>query len=224
MRYQVDGEIKWCNSGDGTEREAPDDPPAPGGELLPVERKEFAVDASALFGGDIESEDSAVDFDTSGFDRLAGLESESACEFLFALHHRSRDLTEHALALEGGEAAGGPESLDCGGNSGFRMLSSSLIDAGYEAAVVGSVNFNEIAIFMPTAIHEETMSRNRRDRHFCHDFFRAPSQQTFIIIGLLRKPTRWMQLGIGRCAQIRISKFTETHREKQTFTMSRGKL
>ena len=69
----------------GPSGKAAHDAPAAGGGFLPVERKIFAVDASAFFGGDVEGKDGALDFDARGFDGLSGFLGESAREFFFAL-------------------------------------------------------------------------------------------------------------------------------------------
>ena len=162
---EVDGEIKGRDAGDGAEGKAAHDAPASGGEFLPVERKKFAVDASALFGGHVEGKDGALDFRARGLDGLAGFLRESAGEFFFALGDGGGNAAKNALALEGGQAARGAESLDGGGNGGFGVLAASLHDAGDQAAVVGGVDLDDVAVFPPPAIYEETVSRNGRDRH-----------------------------------------------------------
>ena len=87
------------------------------------------------------------------------------------------DLAEDALAFEGRKAASGAERFDCGGNGGFGVLFAALRDSGDDAAVVGSADFDEIAVLLPAAIDEETVRRNRRDRHLCH-FCLAPGEPT----------------------------------------------
>ena len=82
---EVDGKIKRRDSGDRAERETAHDAPAAGGGFLPVERKVFAVDASALFRGNVESEDGALDLGARGLDGLAGFLREGAGEFFLAL-------------------------------------------------------------------------------------------------------------------------------------------
>jgi hypothetical protein len=104
-------------------------------------------------------------------------------EFFFALADGCGDAAEDALALKGRQAASGAEGFDGGGYGGFRMLLSALRDAGDEAAIIRSVNLDDIAILLPTAIHKKTMRRNRRDRHLCHDVW-APRTSPSIIIGL----------------------------------------
>ena len=168
---EIDREIKWSDAGDGTERETADDAPASGGEFLPVERKEFAVDAGALFGGDVEGKDGALDFDARGLDGLAGFLREGAREFFLALGHGRGDLAQNALALEGRETARGAEGFDGGGDGGFGVLFAALHDAGDQAAVVGGANFDDVAVLLPSTVHEETVRRHRRDRHLCHDLF-----------------------------------------------------
>jgi hypothetical protein len=183
--HEIDGEIKRRDAGDGAERETADDAPAAGGEFLPVEREIFAVDASGFFGRHVESEDGALDFGAGGFDGLAGLLRESAGKFFLALGHGGGNAAEDALALEGGQAARGAEGLDGGGDGGFGMFAAALHYAGDQAAVVGSANLDDIAVFPPPAVYEETVRRNGRDRHFCHDFSWPPVMPTGTIIGLL---------------------------------------
>ncbi len=79
-------------------------------------------------------------------------------------------LPEDPLALEGRQAARGAEGLDGGGDGGFGVLAASLNDAGDQAVVVGSTNFNWVAVFLPPPIHKETVRRNGRDRHLRHVF------------------------------------------------------
>ena len=93
-------------------------------------------------------------------------------------------LAQNALALKGGQAARGAESFDGGGDGGFGVLAASLHDAGDQAAVVGGADLDDVAIFLPPAIHKKTVRRNRRDRHLCHGF-RPPSPRLASIIGLL---------------------------------------
>ncbi len=181
---EVDREIKRRDAGDGAERKAAHDAPAAGGEFLPVERKKFAVDAGAFFGGNVESKDGALDFDTRGFDGLPRLLGESSGKFFLALGYGSGNSTENALALEGGQAAGGAESLDGGGDGGLGVFVAALHDPGNQAAVVGGANFDDVAIFSPPAIHKETVRGNGRDRHLWHDFF-CPRKPARTIIGLL---------------------------------------
>ena len=63
VRDQVQRKIERRDPGDRSERKAAHNAPASGGEFLPVEGKEFAVDARGLFGRDVEGEDGALDFD-----------------------------------------------------------------------------------------------------------------------------------------------------------------
>ena len=166
MGDEVDGEIERRDSGDGAEREPAHDAPAASGEFLPVEGKDFAVDARAFLGGDVEGEDGALDLDARAFDGLAGFLREGAGKFILALRHGGGDSAENALTLECGEAAGGAESLDGGGDGGLRVFAAALHDAGDEGAIVGGVDVDDIAVLPPPAIHKETVCRNGRDRHF----------------------------------------------------------
>ena len=181
------GKLNGVIPATGPSRKAANDAPASGSEFLPVQGKELAVDASAFFGGDLKGESGAFDFDARGFDGLAGFLGEGAGKFLLALRHGGDDLAQNALALERGKSAGGAESFNGRGDGSLGVLFTALHDASDQAVVVGSSNLDEIAILVPTAIHKKAVRRNRRDRHLGHDFFEAPIDPTFGIIGL------WMQ-------------------------------
>ncbi len=168
---KIDGKIKRRDAGDGAERKTAHDAPAAGSGFLPVEREIFAVDAGGFFSRHIESKDSALDFGAGGFDGLAGLLREGAGKFFLALGHGGGNPAKDALAFEGGQAAGGAESLDGGGDGGLGVLAAALHDAGDQASVIGSVDLDDIAVFPPPAIQKKTVGRNGRDRHLCHDFF-----------------------------------------------------
>ena len=62
---------------------------------------------------------------------------------------------------------------------------AALHDAGYEGAIVGGVDLDDVAIVPPPAIDKETVRRNGRNRHLGHDFSLAPSTTAWMIIGLL---------------------------------------
>ncbi len=203
--HEVDGEIERRDAGDGAERETAHDAPASGGGFLPVEREIFTVDAGALFGGDVEGEDGALDLGTGGLDGLARFLREGAGEFFLALRHEGCDLAEDALALERGQAAGGAESLDGGGNGGLGMLAAALHDTGDQAAIIGGVDLDDIAVLPPLAIHKETVRRNGRDRHFGHDFLWPPVKPAEMIIGLL---------GSAERAKAETTKDTKAHEGK----------
>jgi hypothetical protein len=74
-------------------------------------------------------------------------------------------LAENALALEGGKATRGAESLDGGSDGSFGVLAASLNDAGDQAVVVRSADFNWVAVVLPMSIYKKTVRRNGRDRH-----------------------------------------------------------
>jgi hypothetical protein len=74
---------------------------------------------------------------------------EGAGKFFLAFGHLRRDLAQNSLALEGGQAARRAESFDGGGNGGFGVRFTALNDAGYEAAVVGGADLDEVAILLP---------------------------------------------------------------------------
>ena len=152
---EIDGEIKWSDAGDWSERKAAHNAPAAGGKFLPVKGKKFAVDAGAFFGGHIEGEDGAVDFDACGFDGLSGFLREGAGKFFFALQHGGGNPAENALAFKGGQPARGAESLDGGGNGRLGVFTPALHDAGNQAAIVRGANFYDVAVFAPPAIHKK---------------------------------------------------------------------
>jgi hypothetical protein len=77
-------------------------------------------------------------------------------------------LAKNSLALEGRETAGGAEGFDSSGDSGPGVLFATLRDAGDEAAIIRGAYFDDVAVLLPTSVHEETVSRNRCDRHLCH--------------------------------------------------------
>ena len=132
----------------------------------------------------LKVKDGTLDFNSRSFDGLAGFLRQGAREFLLALGHERGDLAKNALALEGGQTAGGAEGFDGGGDGGFGVLFAALRDAGDQAAIVGGADFYQVAVLLPTSVHEEAVRRNRRDRHLCH-FCLAPRETTFAIIGLL---------------------------------------
>ncbi len=117
----------------------------------------------AFFGGDVEGEDGALDFGAGGLDGLAGFLREGAGEFFFALGHEGGDLAQDALAFEGGQTAGGAEGFDGGGDGGFGVSAAALGDAGDQAAVVGGADFDEVAVFAPAAVEEESVGGYGRD-------------------------------------------------------------
>ena len=93
------------------------------------------MDPSALFGRDRESEDGALDFRARGFDGLASLLRESAGKLFFALDHERDDLTQDALALEGGQAARSTKGFYGGSYGGFRVLFAPLRTEGTKPAM-----------------------------------------------------------------------------------------
>ena len=71
MRDQVQWKIKRCDARHRPEWEAPHNSPASRSGLQPVEWQVFAVTADTLFGGDVEGENAALDFDAGRLNRLA---------------------------------------------------------------------------------------------------------------------------------------------------------
>ena len=78
MGHEIDGEIERSNTGHRAERKAANDAPASSGKFLPIQGKELAIDAGALLGGNVKSEDGTVDFDARSLDWFSGLLGEGA--------------------------------------------------------------------------------------------------------------------------------------------------
>ncbi len=168
MCHQIQGEIEGCDAGNRTDRKSFDDAPAAGRGLLPVERKILAVAADRFFGGDVKSEDGAVDLHARALDRLAGLLREGARKFILAIANSVGNAAQNTLALEGGQAAGGSERLDRCGNGELGVLTASLANAGDHRTVVRSMNFDDVTFIQPLAIHVKAMGCNWNHRHLHH--------------------------------------------------------
>ena len=168
MRDQVQGEIEGCNTGDGAKRETFDDAPASGGRLLPIQRQIFAIAAHRLFGGDVERKDCAIHFGASTLDRLARFQCNRVGKFFFAIANPDSDLAQHSLALEGGQPAGGPKSLDGGGDGGFRVFAAPLADMRDQGAVVRRAHLDNVTLLQPLPIQKQAVGRNRSQRHLGH--------------------------------------------------------
>src|SRR5438067_3022508 len=81
--HEIQGKIKWSNSGNRSQRKPAHNSPATRGELLPIKRQVFPRYARGLFGANGKGENGAVNFGAGGLQRLAGLLRHGACEFLF---------------------------------------------------------------------------------------------------------------------------------------------
>src|ERR1700674_3661580 len=165
---QVQREIKGRDAGDGAEGKTFDDTPTPGSRLLPIQRQIFAVAANRLFGGDIENKDSAVNFGASALDWLACFQRNRAGKFFFAIVNAGRNLAQNSLAFEGGQSPRGSEGLDGGGNGGVCVFAASLIHVRDERAVVRRANIDDVPLFQPPPVQEETMGCNWNHRHLGH--------------------------------------------------------
>ncbi len=140
----------------------------------------------------LKGEDGALDFGARGLDGLAGFLGEGAGKFFFALRHgRGNDRRRTRWRSKAGRRRVVPKALTAAAMAASACSLRPLHDAGDQAAVVGGANLDEVAILMPPAIHKETVRRNRRDRHLGHDFFGAPMNPTFAIIGLWTR--HWSQ-------------------------------
>ena len=168
MRDQVQREIERRDARDGAEWKSLHDTPASGRVLLPIEGKVLAINARGFFRRNVEDEYGAVHFSARQFDGLAGFLRQGAGKFFTALGHGLRHAPQHALALEGRQAAGGSKSLDGGGDRSRGMLAPGLDDSPNHAAIEGRADFDEIAVFHPSAVDEETVGCDWGNRQFRH--------------------------------------------------------
>src|SRR4029077_8701485 len=127
VRDKIDWKIKWRDGGDGAERKAPDNSPAPGGGRLPIQRKIFAADAHGFFGSDTEGEDGAIDFEAGGFYGLTGFESDQAGKLLTICFDRGRDGAQDALTFVATHFAGDRKSADGGADGGLGVRGSGAV-------------------------------------------------------------------------------------------------
>src|SRR4029077_4582746 len=140
-------------------------PPPPRRKFLPVEREILAVDARGLFGRHIENEHSPVPFDARQLDGLAGFLGDGAGEFLPAFGNGLGNAAQHALPLEGRQAASGTEGFDGGGDCSFSVLAPCLSHSPNYAAVEGAADLDDVAVFHPTAVDKKTVGCDWGDRH-----------------------------------------------------------
>jgi len=91
-----------------------------------------------------------------------------AGEFVTVLRDGFGNATQHALALEGGQAASGSESLYGGGDGSFGMLAPRLDHSPKYAAIEGGADLDDVAIFHPPAVDKETVGCDWGKRHFRH--------------------------------------------------------
>src|SRR5580698_4415850 len=168
VRYQVQGKIKRSDASYWAKGETFDNAPASGGGLLPIQRQIFSVAANRLFGGNVESKNSTVDFVASALDGLARFQRQRAGKFFSAIVNAGRNLAQNSLTLKGGQAAGSPKSLDGSGNGGFRMFTAPLMDVRYEGAIVRRAHVDDVALFQPLPVQKKTVGCNRSHRHFSH--------------------------------------------------------
>ncbi len=94
----------------------------------------------------------AIHFDARQLDGLARFLHQYAGKFVAALGNGLRNAPQHTLPLEGGQAARGSESLDCGSDGDFGMLAPGLHDPPNHAAIKGRADFQDIAVFHPAAV------------------------------------------------------------------------
>src|SRR5580693_5210663 len=161
-------EIKGRDPSNGTEWKTLHNAPASGSEFLPVEGKILAINTRGFFRRNVEDKNGAVDFDARQLDRLAGFLHDGAGEFVTALSNGFGNATQHALALKGGQAASGSEGLYGGGDGSFGMLAPRLDYSPHYAAIEGGADLDDVAIFHPAAVDEDTVGCDRGERHFRH--------------------------------------------------------
>src|SRR4029077_1853787 len=175
MRHQVQRKITPRDARDRPQRKALYDPPAPRSKLLPVEWQILTVDTGAFFGGNGKSEDGALDLGPCRLNRLSGFLAQSARKFFLALRDTFRHATQHALAFESRQAARGAKRLDRRSDRRFRMLPSALVYASDDRAVVGRFHLDEVALFHPFSVHQETVGGDVCYGHLSHGFITPPA-------------------------------------------------
>src|SRR6266545_2583537 len=170
MGQQIQREIERGDARDRTERKALHDTPAASGELLPVERQVFAIDARAFLRRDCKCEDGALDFRTRRLDGLTRFLAQRAREFFFPLRDPFGNPPQHPLPLERRQAPGSAECLYCSGDGSLRMLAPTLVYAPDDGAIVRGFHLHQVAFFDPSAVYQEAVSCDVCDRHLCHMF------------------------------------------------------
>src|ERR1700722_12689563 len=168
VSHQLQGKIKWSDARDGTERVTLYDAPASCGELLPIEREVFSINAGGLFGGDVEGKDGAVDFDARQLDRLPGFLDNGSGKFIAPLGNRRPHPSQHTLALESRQTAGCAEGLNRSRDCGLSMFAPGLDHSPHYRAIEGRTDVNELAVFHPASINQETVGCGWRDCKFRH--------------------------------------------------------
>jgi hypothetical protein len=72
------------------------------------------------------------------------------------------------LPLKSGQAPGGAERLHGGGDCSFGMLAARLYHSADHGAIERGADFDDVAVFHPTAVDKETVGCDWSDRHFRH--------------------------------------------------------
>ena len=137
------------------EREAAHQAPAPGGGLQRVERNVLAVDARALFGGDLEGVDGAVHLDARGLDGLGGFLADGAGKLLAPRRNAVGNLAQNAGALVRRHLARNRERLHGGLDRDLHIVTVRLVDDGHHAAVIRRSHHYVAAVRDPVAVKEE---------------------------------------------------------------------
>jgi hypothetical protein len=85
-----------------------------------------------------------------------------------ALANRLGHAPQYALALKGRQTSRGAEGLHRCGDGGFGMFAAGLGHTPNYAPVEGRADFDDVAIFDPTAIDKETVGCDWSQRQFRH--------------------------------------------------------
>ena len=136
MRDEVEWEVERRDGEHHADRKAANDGPVPFRALLPIEREDFSRHTDALFSGDAEGEDGAIDFGASGGDGLTCLRDHDAREVFALCGDGLRDAGKDLLAFVSGEFAGDLEG--CGGaiECGVYLCVGVLVHAADDSSVI----------------------------------------------------------------------------------------
>jgi hypothetical protein len=91
-------------------------------------------------------------------------------KFFLAIVNAGRNLPQNPLALEGGQSAGGPKSLDRRGNCDFGVHAVPTVHMRDESAIVRRVHVDDVTLFQPLPVHKKTVGGNRSRRRLNHAY------------------------------------------------------
>ena len=157
MGDEIQRKIERSYPCDWTKRVSTNDTPTSRCVFLPVEWQIFTVDAHTLLGRNRESKDSAVDFRAGSLDRLTSFLRERARKLFFAAGDALRNLAEHSLAFKRRQSARCAECLHRGCNRCLCVLSCALVDSADHGTIKRRLDLDDVALFDPSAIDEQTM-------------------------------------------------------------------